>query len=100
MHALPRAQIVVLSPDATEPLDSLEPDKVYVIGGLVDRSIQKNVSLDYAREHSHQARRLPITEWLATRLEPDETPHSKWCALLAAGQAFSQDVWDLASQSD
>lgn len=37
----PREDIVYFSPDATEPCAAIDPSKVYVIGGLVDRSIAK-----------------------------------------------------------
>lgn len=40
-NVFPREDIVYFSPDATEPCDTIDPSKVYVIGGLVDRSIAK-----------------------------------------------------------
>ncbi len=42
------AQLVVLSPDAEEPLTRLEPDCVYVVGGIVDRSVRKGVTSEFA----------------------------------------------------
>ncbi|KFG30693.1 tRNA-methyltransferase family protein, partial [Toxoplasma gondii FOU] len=36
-----REEVVVLSPDADEELLSVEADKVYVVGGLVDRTISR-----------------------------------------------------------
>ena len=36
-----REELVYLSPDAEEVLDTIDPAKVYVIGGLVDRSVSK-----------------------------------------------------------
>ena len=34
-------EMVYFSPDATDPIVSIDSSKVYVIGGLVDRSISK-----------------------------------------------------------
>ncbi|KAL4444557.1 hypothetical protein ABPG77_002374 [Micractinium sp. CCAP 211/92] len=62
----PSDQLVVLSPDAEEPLNTLEQGKVYVIGGLVDRTVQKGASLRLAQRHNACARRLPIAEHLGT----------------------------------
>ena len=37
----PLDKIVVLSPDSGNVLEDIEPDKVYVIGGLVDENVTK-----------------------------------------------------------
>lgn len=60
----PSEELVVLSPDAEEALGALEQGKVYVIGGLVDRTVQKGASLRLARQHNARAVRLPIAEHL------------------------------------
>ncbi len=41
-------ELVVLTPDSPHPLTTLSPDKVYVLGGLVDEHIIKNATLDRA----------------------------------------------------
>lgn len=41
-------QVVVLSPDAAEPLASVDRGRVYVIGGIVDRTHIKGLTLQYA----------------------------------------------------
>ena len=46
-HAAAR-QVVVLSPDADLPLLQLAPDRVYVIGGIVDRTVRKNLTAKFA----------------------------------------------------
>ena len=56
--------LVVLSPDAPEILECLDRDKVYVIGGIVDRSVRKAVTLDWARAHGVRTKRLPVREYL------------------------------------
>ena len=40
---------VYLSPDAAEPLQDIDPETAYVIGGLVDRTVIKNASLNRAK---------------------------------------------------
>lgn len=42
-------KLVYLSPDAPDPLETVEIDTAYVIGGLVDRTVKKNASLMRAR---------------------------------------------------
>lgn len=54
--------VVVLSPDADEALLELQEGDVYVIGGIVDRSVQKNITLNFATERGCRARRLPVLE--------------------------------------
>lgn len=55
-------KLVYLTPDSPVPLEELELDKIYVIGGLVDDSVQKNVTMKYAIEHKISTARLPIQE--------------------------------------
>ncbi|EER03868.1 tRNA methyltransferase complex GCD14 subunit domain containing protein [Perkinsus marinus ATCC 50983] len=64
--------IVVLTPDAVEDLEAVEKDKVYVIGGLVDRTIAKNETFSQANRldpapaagGSIVLRKLPVREYL------------------------------------
>eukprot|EP00929_Paragymnodinium_shiwhaense_P077180 TRINITY_DN39736_c0_g1_i2.p1 TRINITY_DN39736_c0_g1~~TRINITY_DN39736_c0_g1_i2.p1 ORF type:complete len:367 (+),score=119.80 TRINITY_DN39736_c0_g1_i2:83-1183(+) len=64
-------QLVVMSPDAEEELDLVEEDKVYVVGGLVDRSVQKMQSRSQAE--GYQAGRivkLPLKRYGPPGLHP------------------------------
>lgn len=56
------SDIVVLSPDAQDPLDAIDPSKVYVIGGIVDKTVQKGLTRDFAQQHNLMSFRLPIKE--------------------------------------
>ena len=60
--AFPRESLVFLSPDAEEPLTVIDPHCVYIIGGLVDSSVQKCTSLQKAQALGARACRLPIAE--------------------------------------
>jgi Trm5-related predicted tRNA methylase len=40
-EVFPSTEVVYLSPNAELPLESVEKEKVYVIGGIVDRAIVK-----------------------------------------------------------
>lgn len=58
-----RDELVFLSPDAEEPLEApLDRANVYVIGGFVDGTIQKNVTRHRAEAIGARARRLPLEE--------------------------------------
>jgi tRNA (guanine9-N1)-methyltransferase len=51
----------MLSPDAADTLDELDfANTVYVIGGLVDRTVIKSQSLQKAVERGVSAARLPL----------------------------------------
>eukprot|EP00300_Choanocystis_sp_HF-7_P042878 c9547_g1_i2.p1 GENE.c9547_g1_i2~~c9547_g1_i2.p1 ORF type:complete len:238 (-),score=70.55 c9547_g1_i2:24-737(-) len=54
-----RDEIIYLTPDADEVLQILESNKVYVIGGIVDRSVRKETSIKVAQTHSLRTARLP-----------------------------------------
>jgi len=58
----PREEIVYLSPDAEQELSDIQPEKVYVIGGIVDRTVKKGLSLNRAKEHEVEVRRLPLSK--------------------------------------
>ncbi|NXM32991.1 TM10B methyltransferase, partial [Oxyruncus cristatus] len=57
LDLFPLDAIVYLTPDS-------ENDKVYVLGGLVDESIHKQLTLRRAQEQSVQTARLPIREYM------------------------------------
>ncbi|WIA36519.1 hypothetical protein OEZ86_007813 [Tetradesmus obliquus] len=63
LQLLPPEQLVVLSPDADEPLQELKPNKVYVIGGIVDRSVCKGLTAGFGVRHGVQTVRLPVAEY-------------------------------------
>nr|XP_020735668.1 tRNA methyltransferase 10 homolog B isoform X2 [Odocoileus virginianus texanus] len=60
----PLETLVYLTPDSEHALANVDVDKVYILGGLVDESIQKKVTLQKAQEHSVKTARLPIQEYM------------------------------------
>jgi len=56
--------VVYLSPDSENILDDVRGDTLYVIGGIVDKTVQKNISLNRAREMNITTSRLPVQEYL------------------------------------
>ncbi|KAL1526662.1 hypothetical protein AB1Y20_015366 [Prymnesium parvum] len=62
-EAWQRDELIMLSPDAKHPLLYLDPTKVYVIAGLIDRSVIKNCSLTRAQQAGVPALRLPLREF-------------------------------------
>uniref|UniRef100_H3CC61 tRNA methyltransferase 10 homolog B n=1 Tax=Tetraodon nigroviridis TaxID=99883 RepID=H3CC61_TETNG len=80
----PPEALVYLSPDAEEELKTVDADKVYVLGGLVDESIQKRLSFSRAKELSIHMARLPIDEYMVKK-ENRKNFHSK---VLAINQVF------------
>ncbi|KAI4886306.1 hypothetical protein NFI96_016724 [Prochilodus magdalenae] len=80
----PSEDIIYLSPDASEALEQVDEDKVYVLGGLVDESIQKKLSYTRAKELGVQMARLPIDEYMVKKPN-SKNFHSK---ILAINQVF------------
>jgi hypothetical protein len=63
LQLLPPEHLVVLSPDADEPLLELNPKQAYVIGGIVDRSVCKGLTTGFGARHGVQTVRLPVAEY-------------------------------------
>lgn len=62
IDVFPVEEIVYLSPDSSNVLKEFEQDKVYVIGGLVDETTNKDISLKFSENHKISSARLPIDE--------------------------------------
>lgn len=55
---------IYLSSDAEEELEKLEEDKIYIIGGLVDRNRHKDYIRGYAMNLGIRSYKLPIRKYL------------------------------------
>lgn len=60
----PREQLVYLTADSPKVLRKFDPSKVYIIGALVDRSVQTGLSLANAKRLNLATARLPLDEFL------------------------------------
>uniref|UniRef100_A0A668S5G5 tRNA methyltransferase 10 homolog B n=1 Tax=Oreochromis aureus TaxID=47969 RepID=A0A668S5G5_OREAU len=78
LDLFPPELVIYLTPDAEEALESVDADKVYVLGGLVDESITQ------AGELSVHTARLPIDEYMVKK-DNVKNFHSK---ILAVNQVF------------
>lgn len=58
-----KSDIILLSPDAESAIQDLDMSKVYVVGGIVDRTVRSNITLDSAIENGVTALRLPMKEF-------------------------------------
>ncbi|NWI89097.1 TM10B methyltransferase, partial [Pitta sordida] len=83
LDLFPSDAIVYLTPDS-ENGKYIDPNKVYVLGGLVDESIHKQLTLRRAREQSLQTARLPIREFMVRA----PNPRNYHCETLAINQVF------------
>ncbi|RQM30242.1 hypothetical protein B5M09_008082 [Aphanomyces astaci] len=59
--------VVFLSPDAPTALTAVDPDTVYVVGGIVDRTVRKSQSLAKAHGSAIRTARLPVQEHLRVK---------------------------------
>ncbi|CAH0477267.1 unnamed protein product [Peronospora belbahrii] len=55
--------LVYLSPDSENVLTQLDPACIYVVGGIVDRSVRKGETMAKAASHGIQTARLPLQEY-------------------------------------
>lgn len=60
----PREQLVYLTADSPNVLRTFDHSKIYIIGALVDRSIQSGLSLANAKRLKLATARLPLDEFL------------------------------------
>ena len=59
--------LVYLSPDASETLETVDTKKVYIIGGIVDKTVKKSISLSHAIREEIQCYRFPIREYISAQ---------------------------------
>ena len=55
--------VIYLSPDGEEEVQAFEDNKTYIIGGLVDNTVNLNQTKEKAKEHKLKAQRLPLDEF-------------------------------------
>ncbi|XP_038054184.1 tRNA methyltransferase 10 homolog C-like [Patiria miniata] len=60
----PNEELVYLTADSPNVLTSYDPNKIYIIGGFVDRAVKSRVSLGKAEEAGIPHARLPLDEHL------------------------------------
>lgn len=59
-----KENLVYLTADAETILEDLDPKKLYIIGGLVDRNRWKGITMKKAQEQGIQTAKLPIGNYL------------------------------------
>uniref|UniRef100_A0A8D0C4M6 tRNA methyltransferase 10 homolog B n=1 Tax=Salvator merianae TaxID=96440 RepID=A0A8D0C4M6_SALMN len=84
LDLFPLGTIVYLTPDSENALEEIDPQKVYILGGLVDESIQKRLTFQEAEDKHLQTARLPIQEYMIKNVNA-KNYHS---TILAVNQVF------------
>ncbi|XXG80021.1 hypothetical protein AAC387_Pa09g0975 [Persea americana] len=59
-----KENLVYLTADAETVLEELDPKKIYIIGGLVDRNRWKGITMKKAKDQGIQSAKLPIANYL------------------------------------
>lgn len=62
-----------LSPDSTQVLSEVNCTSIYIIGGLVDETVTKKVTLNKSQELKVNTYRLPIEEYMKRRSNDEES---------------------------
>ena len=78
-------KIVYLTPDSKNTLTTLDCEKVYVLGGLVDLSVKKNQTFEFAQNYNLQTAALPILEYMEK--DRSNTRHT-YKRILSINQVF------------
>ena len=60
-----KEQLVYLTADSTDEIKDLDPNDVYIIGGIVDRNRHKDLTIKKAIEQGIRHARLPISDFLS-----------------------------------
>lgn len=67
MDIFEKSSIVYLTSDSETVLEALDPNSVYIIGGLVDHNHHKGLSLSRAEERGFRTARLPLGEHVSMK---------------------------------
>lgn len=59
-----KENLVYLTADAETVLEELDPKKIYIVGGLVDRNRWKGITMKKAKDQGIQSAKLPIGNYL------------------------------------
>lgn len=65
-----KEKIVYLTPDTDDVLETIEADKVYIIGGIVDKNRFKGKTSQTAQELGLKTARLPVPEYIDLKSSP------------------------------
>ena len=89
-HANNLENLCYLSPDSETALESVDLNKIYVIGGIVDETVTKNVTLNKSNNLKLTCFRLPIQEHMSRRGGDNEEEEKKYNfnKILALNQVF------------
>lgn len=80
-----------LSPDSETYLETIDVNKTYVIGGLVDETVTKKVTIDKCNDLQIKAYSLPIEKYMTRKAQSSEADTSRifnFSKILAINQVF------------
>lgn len=62
-----RQRLIYLSPNARKLMDHFDPNAIYIIGAIVDKTFNCKFSLEKAKQHEIECLRLPIHHYVQTK---------------------------------
>ena len=60
----PKDKLVYLTADSPNTIRALDADKVYIVGGIIDRNRHKGITLRKANDQGISTARLPLDEYV------------------------------------
>ena len=92
----PKDELVYLTADSPNTIETLDPSKIYIIGGIVDRNRYKNLTLNRATEHGVATAKLPIGNIIQLYSSPVLTVNHVMGMLIKYGETRD---WRVAVES-
>ena len=86
--------LIYLTPDSTNDLKELDPNHIYILGGLVDKPCESNLTLKHAKKHGISCYSLPIHS-NGFKINPDYNLNINTCLSLLNAVAKGMD-WKTA----
>lgn len=83
--------IIYLSPDSENYLQKIEKNHIYIIGGMVDKTIKKNLSLEKAQKLGLHHAKLPIDQFLDKN---QRKPLNIDTVVLLMSEFLKEDDWE------
>lgn len=81
----------IWSPDASKSLETIDVNTTYIIGGLVDETVSKKVTIDKCANLKLNSYSLPIEKYMSRQKAADGVNHFKvfnYSKILAINQVF------------
>ena len=86
-----KEKFIYLSGDAEEEMTEFDPEKIYIIGGIVDHNKLKNITLEKSKKEKIKAVKFPIRKYVKLVGSPILTVNQSFEILL---RLYNKEGWE------